>query len=286
MANKKKIIFIIPWFGPFPKWMSFFLKSCELNPDINFLFYTDTEIPSDLPKNVLMKESSFEAYKKRVSENLKINFNPDSAYKLCDLKPALGDVHMDDIRDYDFWGFCDIDLIFGNIKKFLTESILDKYDIFTTYDRRIAGHFTVMKNTEEWRQKYRKCSNWKNILEDNNHHAFDEKNFSDLFIKNKNWPRALRKAINYFRLPDSRRLYAKDTFNTPYSKYPSRKGNFDFPVDWHWNNGKLTDTEGFEYLYFHFLIWKQSKWKEENTSFKVKDISKSWKITSEGFIGD
>lgn len=32
------------------------------------------------------------------------------------------------IKDYDFWGHCDADLIFGDIRKFVTDDILNKYD--------------------------------------------------------------------------------------------------------------------------------------------------------------
>ena len=45
--------------------------------------------------------------------------------------------------EYDFWGYCDIDLIFGNIRKFITDDILDKYDKILS-----RGHFTLFRNKD------------------------------------------------------------------------------------------------------------------------------------------
>lgn len=47
----KKIVFIIPWFGPFRKDFSFWLKSVEHNPSVDFLMPTDQTIVAP-PKNL------------------------------------------------------------------------------------------------------------------------------------------------------------------------------------------------------------------------------------------
>ena len=38
----------------------------------------------------------------------------EDAYKLTDFKPAYGEIFQDYIIQYDFWGFTDIDLIYGD----------------------------------------------------------------------------------------------------------------------------------------------------------------------------
>ena len=43
----------------------------------------------------------------------------NSPYKLCDYKPVYGLIFDEDLQDYDFWGHCDVDLIFGDIRKFI-----------------------------------------------------------------------------------------------------------------------------------------------------------------------
>jgi len=32
-----------------------------------------------------------------------------------------------------FWGYCDIDLIFGNIRAFMTDELLNEYDIIKSH---------------------------------------------------------------------------------------------------------------------------------------------------------
>jgi len=53
----------------------------------------------------------------------------ESEYKLCDFKPAYGLIFSEHFKDYDFWGYCDIDIIFGNIRAYMTDVLLNEYDI-------------------------------------------------------------------------------------------------------------------------------------------------------------
>lgn len=116
MMPQPSIVLLIPYFGKWPAWFDFFLLSCKYNPSIQWQFYTDCGIPENAPSNVSFQSISFANYKKKVSDKLKINFNPNSAYKLCDLKSMLGYVHEESIKDFDFWGFSDIDLVYGNLR--------------------------------------------------------------------------------------------------------------------------------------------------------------------------
>ena len=56
---KKKICFIIPYFGNFKNYFQLFLNSCRLNSDINWLIITDNKDEYDYPKNVKRIELGF-----------------------------------------------------------------------------------------------------------------------------------------------------------------------------------------------------------------------------------
>ena len=133
------------WFGPFPFWMPYTLASIRKNKDIDFIFFTDNEAPKNALKNCKFNLISFENYKNLVSQNLGINFTPEKPYKLCDIKPAYGLIHKEEISNYDFWGFCDIDVVFGDLRYFLNNELLTKYEFFSSFGTRVAGHFTIMK---------------------------------------------------------------------------------------------------------------------------------------------
>lgn len=62
--------------------------------------------------------------------------------KLCDYKCAYGVIFEDYIQDYDWWGHCDLDQIFGNLNMFVTEDMLRKYDKLFS-----LGHLSLYKNS-------------------------------------------------------------------------------------------------------------------------------------------
>src|SRR5471032_2033341 len=95
MSPCPRILFLIPYFGQWPFWMPFFLESFRRNTDIDWLLFSDCGIPENLPPNVTVETMSFGDYCGLVSRRLNIDFAPDAAYKLCDIKPALGHIHAD-----------------------------------------------------------------------------------------------------------------------------------------------------------------------------------------------
>jgi len=276
----KTIAFVVPYFGPFPFWMNYFFAGCEKNPSIDFLIYSDNEKPENLPSNVYFRKMSFSQYKALVSDRLGINFTPDNPYKLCDIKPAYGFIHGADLESYEFWGFCDIDLVFGQIRDFVTDEILRNNDFFSAYDRRVSGHFFVCRNTDSCNRAFMKGDSWRRVFEDKNNHCWDEKEFSDLFVKFKNHPPWSRKLLTWFFRPLSRKAHFEEQYSTPGLRYVWVDGSRNFPQYWCWNNGVLT-AEGSEreFLYFHFLKWKRG-W---SSAVGISPCSKSWTISEDGF---
>lgn len=280
----KKIAFVIPYFGEFPEWMEYFLASCRRNESIDFILLSDNPKPKSCPDNILYHSLTFAEYKEIVSDRLGISFDPESAYKLCDIKPALGFIHKELLQSYDFWGFCDIDVVFGDIRAFLTSQLLSEVDFFSAHGRRVAGHFSLMKNESKYTESFFKAKDWKNVFEDQTHYCFDEKHFSDLYIGFKNYPSFLSKTLNWLFLPLSRRALFREEFSTPELRYSWVDGSRNFPSEWYWERGRLTNNRSErEFLYFHFLKWKKD-WSGSNISHVPKSsVNDKWKVTVGGF---
>lgn len=285
----QKILFVVPYFGKWPFWMTFFLESCRYNPDIDWLFLTDCGTPKDAPENVRFVATTFKAYCQSVSEKLGISFTPDSPYKLCDLKPALGEVHADALSGYDFWGFSDIDLIYGDLRNYFTPARLERHDVLSTHERRISGHLCLLRNTPEIRSLFRQVPNWQEKLESREHFGFDEGAFSRLFVRFKKWPRPLRRLLSLTN-PLWRRSEFIEACTTPYGRVPWHDGSFNFPSHWCWKRGKLTNSADGPraFPYFHFIGWKQrTDWcsEAEQNSLADSALPKSgcWHITTTGF---
>ena len=146
----KKICFITPYFGKLPDYFQVWLDSCKYNPTIDWLVFTDDHNAFVYPENVRVHYCSFDEIRTLVQKNYDFKINLKTAYKLCDYKVAYGEIFSDYLKEYDFWGFCDIDLIWGNIRNFYTEEILDQYVKIGC-----QGHATIFKNTAEVNAAYR-----------------------------------------------------------------------------------------------------------------------------------
>lgn len=139
----KKIIVILPYFGKLPNYFDFFLESCKNNTTIDFLIVTDNVIKSDSP-NINVVNFSFDDFKDNVQNKFHYKISLERPYKLCDYRLYYGHIFSEYIKGYDFWGFCDCDLIFGNIRNFITNEILEKYSYILA-----LGHFHLSKVNDD-----------------------------------------------------------------------------------------------------------------------------------------
>lgn len=287
MLQDKSIIIITPYFGAWPAWLPFYIESCRWNPSIDWLFYTDCEIPISAPSNMKFVSTSFADYKKMVSERLEIPFDPASPYKLCDIKPTYGFLHEDEISQYDYFGFGDLDLVYGDLRHHLDG--LNEYNLISTHSTRVSGHFCLHKNTAMMREAFKQSQGWQNALSNNTHTAFDEKAYSKIFIRRKNWPKPLNKLVSKFFTYQNNCLF-EEAHSTPYCRIPWVDGSYDFPQEWYWNKGKLTaDNIDREFMYLHFLHWKKYTWPEDYISPELKDLFSNqtpptaWNMSASGF---
>lgn len=168
-----KVIFIVPYFGRFPNYFQLVLNSMEFNKEFNWLIFTDNNESYNLPKNVKIVKTTFDGIKKQIQKKFDFKISLERPYKFCDFRPAYGYIFEEYLKEYDYWGYCDIDVIFGDLSKFITEDILNKYEkIFT------LGHMTLYKNTyknnKRFMEKYNGKVLYRRYLSSNENFAFDE----------------------------------------------------------------------------------------------------------------
>jgi len=245
----KKIKFIVCWFGEWPVWFPGFLLSCMYNKDIEWLFFTDCKIPANHPDNVMFKKCNMNYISTLASEKLNHPVKFERAYKLCDLRPAYGVVFEDYIRGYDFWGFCDLDVVFGDIKKFITDDILNNNEIITSRKHVIAGHFTLLKNTPKINTIYKNIKTFMWKLNRPKSHVLDEWWGGD--SRDESY---LKQNAHLYKISwDKWLLNFPDKYVDDYKQgNPSLINNCG---PWYWNKGKIfKDNE--EIMYLHFKKWK------------------------------
>lgn len=169
-----KICIISVWFGPWPSYLPFFLKTCTANNLISWILVTDQEIQDRTAENIAFKTMSKQAFIKTASEKLGFDISLDDSYKLCDLKPTFGTIFEDLLSGYHYWGYCDIDLVFGEIRKQILPLLEEGPDIVSGYPNFLAGPFSLFRNTHKINNLFRDCPDHQQILQDPSHRAFDE----------------------------------------------------------------------------------------------------------------
>lgn len=139
----KKILLIIPYFDKFNNYFSLWLKSAEWNNTIDFLIITDNFV-SKANSNIKMIYMELSDMVKHIQSCFDFKISLQTSYELCKFKPAYGYIFSEYIKDYDFWGYCDLNLIFGDMREFLTEEILLSYDKILS-----DSHFMLLRNCEK-----------------------------------------------------------------------------------------------------------------------------------------
>jgi len=200
---KNKVAFIIPYFGRIPPYFDIWQKTALANPDFDFFFLTNVNLPIPPDSNIKRINMSFASFVNRAKAVLGNNIVLDRPYKICDYKPTFGLIFEEELSAYDFWGFCDVDLVFGNLSHFITDDLLDQYDKLFMH-----GHFSLHRNCSNVNRAF--LREFKTVL--NHQYAFSTR-FSCHFDENG----TLAYADKY--MPDIRTYYEGTFFDPNYRQY-------------------------------------------------------------------
>lgn len=258
-----KSAIVVPYFGKWPEWFELYLHSAANNPDLDIIFFSDIPLPANAPSNIQYHYTTFKEYCGRVSEKLGIDFHPDNPYKLCDLKPFYLYIHQDELKEYEYVGWGDIDLVYGKLDHFFTDEMMRRYKILSTHLDRFSGHFTLIKNSKEMIMKPFKIWRWKWILENQKNYGLDERLLTRYYTPLLILPRILKirfggKKITSLYKFLSRQLYPQYHFKE-YHTTPFRSTN-----DYFYHNGQVNSSNGNELPYLHFLFFKKTQYDKSN----------------------
>ncbi len=166
----QKIVLIFPYFGTLPVQYKMWRESALRNPSIDFMFFTDANvIPAN---NIIVHKMQFDDFKQQVLKSFDFPIVLNRPYKLCEYKQSYGYILQDYIKDYDFWGFGDLDLVYGDLRFFFTEDVLSHKFLLGW------GHLTLLHNDEDTNTYFMKqvkgYQNYKDAFTTNEITFFDE----------------------------------------------------------------------------------------------------------------
>ena len=230
MNRKFKIALIIPYFGKWPQWTPLFLHSCKENSDMDFHIFTDSNLRvCDVGSNIILHTIDFKDYCAIASNVLGINFTPENPYKICDLRPFFGIVHHDLLAsgNYTFWGYGDVDLIWGRIRHFYTDDLLSHYDMLSSHSDRLSGHFCMVRNNDRCNRLCFSIKKWQDKLSDCRHYALDEQDFTLTVWPKAKWFWKLHTKV-FFKLPLNDEWNSYVRFCTKFGRWLGKPNNILF----------------------------------------------------------
>lgn len=286
---KASITLIIPFFGKPPRWMPFFLKGCYANVEVSFLIFSDC-MPAGRYQNVTVIDFRLEDLKALAVKKLKMPVCLDNSYKICDLRPAFGLIFEDYLKDAQFWGTSDLDILFGNIRKFITDELLEHYDIITAKREYLIGHFTLYRNSPKVNTLFRKSADYRQVFTSPRSYIFDECSFLWWQLLAGHSISELESAVESMSHV-VKRLEANGFIRAYFKTHVIEQDKLDalgrleeFSNTLIWNDGTLKDLEtGTEYLSFHFHFLKKE------STFKIpseQKIPSRFLASKKGFITD
>lgn len=257
------IVLIIPYFsqgkGTFPSYFDFWLKSAENNADFaDFLIFTDIKTQYNFPKNVNVVYCTFNDVKKKIKALFDFDIELNTPYKLCDYKVTYGLAFQDCISSYKWWGYCDIDLIFGKLSNFITDKMLCDYD--KLFER---GHLTLFRNTQDinnvFKEKIDNLINYHEVFTNPKSFAFDETN-------------GISKIFDKLLIPQYKEMPFADIDLRYKCFYTTRDSKNKIIVEYKDNKlfKKFKDGSRVEILYAHFQKRNLQVVTEKKDNFKVQ----------------
>lgn len=250
-SNEKSVIILLSFFGEFPWYFCYFTHSCRYNPTINFCIISDNNKISNMPKNVSFVIITREQFQSLATEKLGFSTKLIHGYKICDFRPSLGYLFPELIKEYEFWGYGDIDMMYGNLRNFLTPQLLDNYDIFSFRPEYLTGSFTILRNTKKINTLFMQSRDCKTVLSQSEYFNFDECNFIFSPLQDEipidEIPCQIESLTHVVRRKEKEQ-YLRAYFD--FNLVEGSAGNVK------WNNGKVIYMNQFEAILYHFLKFK------------------------------
>ena len=235
-----KSALILPYYGSYPIWMNAFLRSCAYNPSLTWLIFSDLEKPMYQPDNVQFFHLEKEGLSELIKQKTGIHHALENPHKLCDFKPLYGHIFEDYLVDYQFWGHCDMDVIWGDMDHFLFKMGFEQFDLVSSRPHAISGHFTLYRNMEALKVFYQSVPQYHKAFIKPNYQGFDEGFYS----------------YHIFNEVKSGRLNIKP--------YWEKRNCIDrgelhrHPGIWIWEKGKIHNRWGLKGNYLHLIDWKRT----------------------------
>jgi len=250
MLVNNSIAILSCWYGPYPWYFPYFIHSCSFNPTVDFIIITDNkELIPNKPENVKIIYKTLDEIKSTASEKLGFKVTISYPYKLCDFKPAYAFLFPEIVKDYNFWGQSDLDIICGDIRGFITEEMLDTYDFISVRHDYTTGCFALYRNNKKMNTFFMRSKDYKLVFSTPELYSFTECNFEwDNLAAGKSIFELETKIDSFTYLIKSAEIRKEIKAHFDFILMEGKTGKVVF------DNGRIIYKKQFEAILYH-LFW-------------------------------
>lgn len=141
VENRKErhVVIIANYFGRLSNNFQLWLDTCATNGWIDWCFITDASMEKyDVPKNVKIIKSSFTELKAAIQKKFNFPIRYSTPWQFCLYRPVFPLLFSELIDEYEYWGWCDCDVLFGDLS--ILRSRMGRFDKILP-----MGHLSIVR---------------------------------------------------------------------------------------------------------------------------------------------
>lgn len=175
-----KKVFIQCMFGTPHPWIQPYLDHFGRLEESGWFMRIFTPNQLDAPPNVEVISMTVEEYDRLMGQKCGVfagNYLKDGvpAKLVSDHYCAFGQIFQDYIKDFDFWGITNFDVVYGRLSKFVSDLELAGCDIWADEGSvAINGIFSLFRNDPRINRLYEHVDDWRHLFSVHEPCGFDE----------------------------------------------------------------------------------------------------------------
>jgi hypothetical protein len=264
------ICLVLAYLGPWPSYIDLFFHSILFNPDVDWFIVYDHPLPDIVvPPNVRLFRTTKSQLAQRIADAVQTPVNLSVPYKLADFKPAYGVIFPDELREYDVWGHCDSDIVFGQIRHFVTRELFDAYDKVLMH-----AYMAFYRNSSAANNFFRLTApsiSYQNIFVDPRYRGLDE------------WP-GMARLLAHHNIPYFQQEFMATPAPWHYDLQAVQVPNY-YPQAFVWDAGRVLQLhwDGSQVVETEFALIHLMRRKMRAAEFPVDSSLRRFAILPDGF---
>jgi len=249
---------VLVWFGPWKPWIELTLHSFARNRRFDLHIVSPEPPPAYRAANIHYHRMDRAEISRRLGRVTGTAYDLMRPYKLCDFKPAYAHLFPDLLQGYRHWGWCDEDIIWGDLDRFFPAALLEAHDVVATCRACITGQLTLVRNSAATNALYTHIADWREkLLDQSSSFVLDEEPLNAAARE-----REKRGELRVLR----RQFQTHDVNSIPWNRWADDleqaetgrlHGEFKHG-DAIWRDGRVYNAASAEeFAFFHFMHWKR-----------------------------